>query len=200
MKKQILLLMMAVILMAISFSACADKQSENSLTIKETPSAKGEEESDLSSFIPSVSPKASTVPTPTVAPSKETKESGNESQTEETVLQITVGQQVFIADFADTEGAQALGDMLPMTLAMSDWEGVAKRFELPSILPETAEAFSSTQQGQLLLDGSSELCLFYQDSGQTGSYTLLATVREPEGLLQAMAGDTVEVAFELVTK
>lgn len=199
MKKQMLLLFVAVLLV-IGFAACEDKQSENSLVTEEASSMASGAESPGSSSVPSASPKASVTPTPTAAPSKKPEESENVSQIEEMVLQITVGQHVFIADLADTEGARALGDMLPMTLGMSDWDGVAKRFELPSVLPETAEKFSSIQQGQLFLDVSSGLCLFYQDSDQSGSYTLIATVREPEALSQAMVGDTVEVTFELVTE
>ena len=105
---------------------------------------------------------------------------------------------MFFACLEDTEAAKALGEMLPMSLEMSDWQGNAKRFQLPSVLPEEAEEYPSVSGGALMLEGSGTLCLFYQEDSQGGTYTPIGEVEEPEGLAQALAGDRVEVSFQLV--
>lgn len=159
-------------------------------------------ESALSSDSPDLleesSQAESKAPASTKAPAVRSEASEEPSQTQKTVLQITVGGSSFVADFADTEAAQALAEMLPMSLEMSDWEGVAKRFDLPSVMPEAGEELSKIQQGQILLEGSGSLFLFYTDASQSGNYTPIATVRKPKGLAQAMAGNSVEVSFQLV--
>ena len=111
-----------------------------------------------------------------------------------------MGGQVFYGEFQNTEAAEALEEMLPMSLEMTDQEGVSKQFDLPCVLPQMEEEYGSIQEGELLLEGSGTLCLFYQEDSQGGSYTPIATVREPEGLSQALAGERVEVSFQVVTE
>ena len=89
--------------------------------------------------------------------------------------------------------------MLPISLVMADQNGVVKCYGLPSALPEAAEDFSTVPAGQLVLEGTGGLRLFYQESPAGGSYTPLATLRETEGLAQALAGESVEVTLQLVT-
>ena len=63
-----------------------------------------------------------------------------------------------------------------------------KRYDLPSALPEAAEDFSSVPAGQLVLEGTGGLRLFYQESPAGGSYTPLATLRETEGTCPGLGG------------
>ena len=121
------------------------------------------------------------------------------SAPEETLLQIAVGGETFLADLADTAAAQEIASMLPISLVMADQNGVVKCYDLPSALPEAAEDFSTVPAGQLVLEGTGGLRLFYQESPAGGSYTPLATLRETEGLAQALAGESVEVTLQLVT-
>ena len=141
---------------------------------------------------PQVATPSPDVPTP--SPQASQVEAGK------TVLRITVGGQTFTADLEDTAAAQALTEMLPMTLVMNDWQGVAKRFDLPSTFPESAQEVTSLNSGQLVLEGTGTLCLFYQPDAQGGSYTPLASVREADALEQAMEGEAVEVTFDLGTE
>lgn len=141
---------------------------------------------------PQVATPSPDVPTP--SPQASQIEAGK------TVLRITVGGQTFTADLEDTAAAQALTEMLPMTLVMNDWQGVAKRFDLPSAFPESAQELPSLNSGQLVLEGTGTLCLFYQPDAQGGSYTPLASVREVEALEQAVEGEAVEVTFDLGTE
>ena len=138
-------------------------------------------------------------PSPTASPMVSQAESAV-SSTGETLLRIDVGGQVFYGELRDTEAAEALEEMLPMSLEMTDQEGVSKQFDLPSVLPQMEEEYGSIQEGELLLEGSGTLCLFYQEDSQGGSYTPIATIREPEGLSQALAGERVEVSFQVVTE
>lgn len=194
--KRILCFLMAGV-MLLCLSACSFQQPEISSGREESSQMGNTLSSDSSTFLEESSQAESKAPASTKVPVVHSEAPEEPSQTQKTVLQITVGGSSFVADFAETEAAQALAEMLPMSLGMSDWEGVAKRFDLPSVMPEAGEELSKIQQGQILLEGSGSLCLFYTDASQSGNYTPIATVREPEGLVQAMAGNSVEVSFQL---
>ena len=56
---------------------------------------------------------------------------------------------------------------------------------------------TSLQPGQLVLGESGELLLFYGEYTQGGDFTLLATVEDPEGLAEALEGQSVEVSFQM---
>ncbi len=184
------------VMLACGFSACGEQEKtlEKESTVKES-SLVSETVSPMPGSVLETSPSPSPKASPTASPAESTA-----SSTGETLLRIDVGGQVFYGEFQSTEAAKALKEMLPMTLEMTDQEGMSKRFELPSVLTQTEEEYPSVQEGDVLLEGSGTLCFFYQEDSQGGSYTPIATVREPEGLSQALAGERVEVSFQVVTE
>lgn len=189
MKKHMLPLLLAAFF-ALSLAACNTQETGSSSRLESA------QESSQLSFAPSPSP--SQVEAPSSGP--DAREGDSQlSAPEETLLQIAVGGETFLADLADTAAAQEIASMLPISLVMADQNGVVKRYDLPSALPEAAEDFSTVPAGQLVLEGTGGLRLFYQESPAGGSYTPLATLRETEGLAQALAGESVEVTLQLVT-
>lgn len=184
------------VMLACSFSACGERENtvEKENSVKESSPV-----SESASTAPESALQTSPSPSPTASPTASPVESVV-SSTGETLLRIDVGGQVFYGEFQDTEAAKALEEMLPMSLEMTDQEGVSKRFDLPSVLPQTEEEYTSIQEGELLLKGSGTLCFFYQEDSQGGNYTPIATVREPEGLSQVLTGERVEVTFQVVTE
>lgn len=193
-KKRIFALVLAVAAVC-SFSACGEENASS--PENEKPGV----ESALPQATADPTPRAAAQAAATLSPAPSPSASPEATQPAgegETVLRIDAGGQVFFACLEDTEAAKALGEMLPMSLEMSDWQGNAKRFQLPSVLPEKAEEYPSVSGGALMLEGSGTLCLFYQEDSQGGTYTPIGEVEEPEGLAQALAGDRVEVSFQLV--
>ena len=171
MKKHMLPLLLAAFF-ALSLAACNTQETGSSSRLESA-----QESSQLSS---APSPSPSQVEAPSSCP-------------------VAVGGETFLADLADTAAAQEIASMLPISLVMADQNGVAKRYDLPSALPEAAEDFSSVPAGQLVLEGTGGLRLFYQEFPGDGSYTPLAILRKTAGLAQALAGESVEVTLQLVT-
>ena len=186
MKKHMLPLLLAAFF-ALSLAACNTQETGSSSRLESA-----QESSQLSS---APSPSPSQVEAPSSGPDAREGDS-QPSAPEETLLQIAVGGETFLAD---TAAAQEIASMLPISLVMADQNGVVKCYDLPSALPEAAEDFSTVPAGQLVLEGTGGLRLFYQESPAGGSYTPLATLRETEGLAQALAGESVEVTLQLVT-
>lgn len=203
MEKRWFLLLMAVVLAAF-LTGCGGEREElsSSRELSRTPShttsvmdSSGIDSSSQTEAEPTESP----VPAVSKTPSERSQVSESGSfQVQKTRLQITVGDQVFLGDLAETSAAESLVEMFPMTLGMGDWNAVAKSFSLPSTLPEEPENFAALQPGQLVLQGSGELLLVYGETSQGGSYTPLATVEEPQGLAQALSGQMVEVSFQMI--
>lgn len=198
-KERILAFLMAAIVVC-GFASCGDRDASSAGKESVWTQSSSVEEAFGSSSLPTLPQNPSPSPTPKVSPTITPAVSTAASSVGETVLRIDVGGEVFYADLRDTETAKALCEMLPMSLEMTDWEKTAKRFDLPSVLPEEVEELSSIQVGELVLEGSGSLCLFYQEDSQGGNYTPIAVVREPENLSKILGGERVEVTFQLVTE
>lgn len=144
MKKHMLPLLLAAFF-ALSLAACNTQETGSSSRLESA-----QESSQLSS---APSPSPSQVEAPSSGPDAREGDS-QPSAPEETLLQIAVGGETFLADLADTAAAQELASMLPISLVMADQNGVVKCYDLPSALPEAAEDFSSVPAGQLVLEGT----------------------------------------------
>lgn len=116
---------------------------------------------------------------------------------EETMLSvaITVGNQTFTATLYDNPAANALLELLPMTLHMSELNGNEKYFYLDGRLPADASKPSGIHVGDLMLYGDNCLVLFYESFSTSYSYTPLGRIDDPEGLASALGSDSVQVTF-----
>lgn len=199
MKKRWSLFLGAVLLAAL-VAGCGGTEkgtSESSAQVgRSTSAVSGSLESGRIVSAPSQSPEASRSEAPSQASEQQSVESGV-AIVQGTQLQISVGDKVFVGELAETQAANSLAEMLPMTLGMGDWKSAAKSFVLPSALPEEPEAFSALEPGQLVLGDNGELLLFYEEYPQGGEYTPLAVVENPEGLADALKGPSAEVTFQM---
>ncbi len=164
---------------ALSLAACNTQETDSSSQLESA-----QESSQLSS---APSPSPSQVEAPSSGPDAREGDS-QPSAPEETLLQIAVGGETFLADLADTAAAQEIASC-STSLVMADQNGVVKRYDLPGLV----------EQASLCLEGTGGLRLFYQESPAGGSYTPLATLRETRGFARALAGESVEVTLQLVT-
>lgn len=114
-----------------------------------------------------------------------------------TALRIQVGDRTFIARLEDTPAAQALADILPMTLNMEEMNGNEKYFFLPDTLPADPKRPGSIAAGDLRLYGDNCLVLFYESFQSTYSYTRLGAVTDVSGLADALGSGSVPVRFDL---
>ena len=114
MKKHMLPLLLAAFF-ALSLAACNTQETDSSSQLESA------QESSQLSFAPSPSP--SQVEAPSSGP--DAREGDSQlSAPEETLLQIAVGGETFLADLADTAAAQEIASMLPISLVMADQNGV----------------------------------------------------------------------------
>ena len=190
MKKHMLPLLLAAFF-ALSLAACNTQETGSSSRLESA-----QESSQLSS---APSPSPSQVEAPSSGP--EAREGDSQpSAPEETLLQIAVGGETFLADLADTAAAQEIASMLPISLVMADQNGVVKCYDPPQRLARGGGGlFHCSSGAQLVLEGTGGCGCFIRSSPAGGSYTPLATLRETEGLAQALAGESVEVTLQLVT-
>lgn len=202
MKKRASLFLGAVFLAAL-IAGCGDTEKETSGSSAQVEQPTSAVSSSLESrqieSVPSQSPAVSSPKVSSQTPEQQTVESSS-TVVQGTQLQIMVGDQVFLGELAETQAANSLAEMFPMTLGMTDWKSVAKSFVLPSAMPEEPEAMSSLQPGHLVLGDSGELLLFYGEYTQGGDFTLLATVEDPERLAEALEGQSVEVSFQMTER
>jgi hypothetical protein len=68
---------------------------------------------------------------------------------------------------------------------------------LPNNLPGNASNPGTIQAGDLMLYGSNTLVLFYKSFSTAYSYTRLARIDNPSGLVAALGSGNVTVRFEL---
>ena len=116
---------------------------------------------------------------------------------EEAVLkmEIAVGERTFSATLYNNAAAQALVELLPMTLDMSELNGNEKYYYLDSSLPTDSGRPAGIQTGDIMLYGDSCLVLFYKSFSTSYSYTALGRVDDPDGFAEAVGSGDVQVTL-----
>ena len=112
-------------------------------------------------------------------------------------MHITVGNKQFTVTLEKNASTDALLEMLPLTLNMSELNGNEKYFYLDSDLPTNASRPSGIHAGDLMLYGSSCLVLFYESFSTSYSYTPLGHIEDVTGLAEALGNGSVTVTFEI---
>lgn len=166
------------------FSACQFEEGEAESSVNaqahtsSTADASAQEESDTLSSEPSA-------PQPESSVSEETMRT----------IKLSAGNQTFTATLYDNPAANALLELLPMTLHMSELNGNEKYFYLDGRLPADASKPSGIHAGDLMLYGDNCLVLFYESFSTSYSYTPLGRIDDPEGLASALGSGSVQVTF-----
>lgn len=109
---------------------------------------------------------------------------------------LSVGGQSFDAILYDSPAADALYELLPMTVTMQELNGNEKYCNLSDNLPTDASIPEKIQTGDLMLFGSNCLVLFYQSFTTSYSYTPLGRLTDPTELAQALGSGNAEITFQ----
>lgn len=140
---------------------------------------------------------AISAPAATVNTSEQaSRENGTlETEQEEPMLYIQIGNATFSAVPAQNEAAEALMDMLaegPVTVEVENYGGFEKVGELPQTLPQQ-DTRITTKPGDIMLYQGDSIVFFY--GSNTWSYTPLGTMQETnrETLRKAFGGSETTV-------
>lgn len=117
-----------------------------------------------------------------------------EEETEMQKLNVEVSGRVFTATLESNAAAQAFADMLPLTVAMSDYGGFEKVGSLGTRLP-ASNSQMTTAAGDIVLYNSNQIVVFY--GSNSWSYTRLARIDDLNGWSAALGGDPVDITFSL---
>lgn len=137
---------------------------------------------------------------PTVsAEEDQTQETGQEtvSEQEEAMLKITVGDEELLAVWEDNSSAEEFRELLaqgPVTVEMEDYGGFEKVGPLGTTLTRNDQQIT-TEPGDVILYQGNQITIYYGTN--TWSFTRLARIQDPEGLLEKLGEGTVSVTFSL---
>ena len=110
-------------------------------------------------------------------------------------IRLTIGGTVFTADLADNATARAFGNLLPMTLSMSELNGNEKYHYLDTTLPTDASCPGTIHTGDIMLYGNNCIVVFYKTFDTRYNYTKIGRITDPSALEKALGSGTVEVRF-----
>lgn len=111
-------------------------------------------------------------------------------------ITLTIGTAVFAATLEENPAADALLEMLPLTLDMNELNGNEKYVYLPESLPEEPYRPGTIETGDLLLWGDNCVVLFYETFASGYSYTRLGRIDNPEKLAEAVGRGRITVLWE----
>lgn len=131
----------------------------------------------------------------------ESEQSANTNKIEEEdamKLNITVGNQTFVATLEDNKTANAFTAMLPMTIDMEDVNGNEKYHVLPgSVRKEAAKSPGTIHAGDIMLYGTSGLVLFYETFSTVYNYVPIGHIDDAEVLTEALGNGDVQVSYAI---
>lgn len=109
---------------------------------------------------------------------------------------IKTGGKTFTVTLENNETAEALLEMLPMTIDMEELNGNEKYFYLPDSLPVDAVTMRKINEGDIMMYGSSCIVVFYKTFNSGYRYTPVGHIDNIEGLRTALGAGNAEVTFE----
>ena len=152
------------------FTACGSNgSSSGSITAADAPSQQeqtAERRADVSSSPESSLPETSAAPTDT----------SSKTETEDTMLKISVNGTELTAELADNSSAKALTELLDqgkITIDMSDYGGFEKVGDLPQNLPTNDENIT-TVPGDIILYQGNKITIYYAEN--TWDFTKLGHI------------------------
>lgn len=112
------------------------------------------------------------------------------------MLKISVNGKEFTAETEKNDTVRALGEILPLTLDMSELNGNEKYYYLDTSLPSDSERVGHINEGDIMLYGDSCLVVFYKSFDTSYSYTKIGHITDTAGLYEALGDGGAEVTFE----
>lgn len=188
--------MMGIIMMMVSLSACGGRLSErrDSDSLSHTESETLSRESDSLTDTGQQPPKEplSHQESKSIKESLETEEEDNMSD-----MEILVGNQTFSVTLYDNETVKAFRKLFPMTLNMSELNSNEKYYYLSGSLPADSGRVPGIHTGDLMLYGDNCLVLFYESFSTSYSYTPIGYVENPDGLAAVLGSGDVQITFRM---
>ncbi len=118
-------------------------------------------------------------------------------KTEIKQMQLSVHDNIFQITLEENAAAQALTNMLPLTLEMSELNGNEKYHYLSASLPSAPEKVGTISAGDIMLYGDSCIVIFYQNFSTPYSYTKIGHIDDITGLSDALGSGSITVTFEI---
>lgn len=191
MKKKKLLI--TGILAAVLLSGCG-RASSASVSSSTAASAKVQAQTDAGVFQSSTADSEAEIRSAAADLTDGYTPAQEESMTEQQIIQVQVGDQIFTAVLEDNETAAAFRAKLPLTLQMQELNGNEK-YAYGVSLPADAEAVGTIHAGDVMLYGGDCLVLFYDTFDTVYSYSRIGHIENPEGLAEAVGNGNVEITF-----
>jgi hypothetical protein len=111
-------------------------------------------------------------------------------------VKIKVGEKTFTATILDNATAKAFMALLPLTLNMNELNNNEKYAQLPNNLPANASIPASIKSGDLMMDGSSTLVLFYESFTTSYSYTKIGKIEDVTVMATALGSGNITLTIE----
>lgn len=111
-------------------------------------------------------------------------------------INLIVNQETFTVTLANTDAANQLLSMLPLTLDMSDLNKNEKYAYLPTSLSTDPYSPNKIETGDLMLFGSDCIVLFYKDFSTSYKYTKLGKIENPTKLKEILGSQNVTISFQ----
>ena len=110
-------------------------------------------------------------------------------------FKVTIGGNVFIAEFANNATTQAFNALIPATYDMTELNGNEKYKYLDTTLPTNASCPGTIKIGDILLYSNNCVVVFYKTFVTSYSYTKIGKITDPSGLEAAVGSGEVSVQF-----
>lgn len=111
-------------------------------------------------------------------------------------LQVTFNDAEYTMVYYPSTTAEYLVNQIPsLSMLMPpsyDMDGLYKYYDMPRPAPANEEEITSVSAGEVLMDGTDRLILYYQDAEITGSYTRVGYFTDTTGLAEALGDGDVQ--------
>ena len=118
------------------------------------------------------------------------------SEEKEDVCTLTVGGQQYSVIFDDTDAANAVKKLLPLSETFTELNGNEKYYQFEAALPSDDTAVDQIHKGDLMLYQSSYLVLFYKDFTTNYSYTRIGHLENAENLDDVVSSEDIFITIK----
>lgn len=110
-------------------------------------------------------------------------------------INITIGENNYIATLYDNETTKVLQEKMPISMVMQELHGNEKYYYLSNDLPTSAEKVNQIKTGDIMLFGSNCLVVFYEDFITSYSYTKIGRIENSDGLKDAIGAGSIQITI-----
>lgn len=118
------------------------------------------------------------------------------NETEDLSMKLYVNNYEFEVILDKNITTNALMDMLPLDIEMSELNGNEKYFYLSDTLPTNSENVGHISAGDIMLYGNNCLVIFYESFNTSYSYTKIGKIKDVSNLKEALGNNNVNVRWE----